>query len=120
MINLIRSLNAAAEIILQTMNPTCNSTAGGASGQGGALRPNLAAYFQAYRDVVADHGLLLIDNDVNWLALHQSHPTLDKTYVADGVHPNDAGYAAIVRPTAVLLAAPMVLVWRRKRVGRAS
>lgn len=68
------------------------------SGQGGTLGANLPDYFQAYRDVAAARGLLLIVNYANWLTVQRTNPTQFKTYVADGVHPNNAGYGADVRP----------------------
>lgn len=95
MIDSIQAGHPEREVILQTMNPAYDAANGNGSG---SKRADLSAYFQGYRDVAAERGLLLVDHHASWVALQQSDLPTFKTYIADGVHPNDAGYAATVRP----------------------
>jgi lysophospholipase L1-like esterase len=96
MINAILAQNPRAEIILQTMNSVWDSPSG--SNQSATLRPNLPAYYQMYRDVAAERGLLLIDHYPNWVALQTNNVSTFQTYVPDGVHPIAAGTQAITMP----------------------
>lgn len=96
MINSIHQQNPQAEIILQTMNGVWNSPTG--SNQSASLRPNLAVYYQMYREVAAARGLLLIDHYVNWTSLQNNSPAIYQSYVADGVHPNTDGASKIIFP----------------------
>jgi lysophospholipase L1-like esterase len=61
-------------------------------------RPNLAAYYQGYRNVAATNGLLLIDNYPNWVKLYHDTPTLWNYYVPDHIHPTSEGATAIILP----------------------
>ena len=97
MIDSIRGQNPRAEIILQTMNAVWDSPAG--SNTSATLRPNLPAYYQMYRDVAAERGLLLVDHYPNWLALQASNQALFEADVPDGVHPIAAGTQLITMPT---------------------
>jgi lysophospholipase L1-like esterase len=96
MIDAIKSQNPAAEVILQTMNTVWDSPAG--SNASATLRPNLAAYYQMYREVAAERGLLLIDHHPNWAALQQENLATFQGYVPDGVHPVSQGIAKVVLP----------------------
>lgn len=96
MIDAILAQNPKAEIVLQTMNSVWNSPSG--SNESATLRPNLAAYYQMYRDVAAERGLLLIDHHPNWVALQTNNVATFQTYVSDGVHPIAAGTQAIMMP----------------------
>jgi lysophospholipase L1-like esterase len=96
MINAIQTLNPQVEIILQTMNTVWNSPAG--SNTSATLRPNLAEYYEMYRSVAEDRGLLLIDHEPAWTALQQGDPALFQAYVPDGVHPVAAALGEIVQP----------------------
>jgi lysophospholipase L1-like esterase len=96
MIDAIAAQNPKAEIILQTMNSVWDSPSG--SNQSATLRPNLPAYYQMYRDVAAERGLLLIDHHPNWVALQTNNVATYQTYVPDGVHPIAAGTQAITMP----------------------
>jgi len=96
MINAILQRNPQAEIILQTMNTVWNSPTG--SNQSATLRPNLAAYYQMYREVAAARGLMLIDHQANWLSLQNEAPATFQSYVPDGVHPNTSGCSEITLP----------------------
>jgi acyl-CoA thioesterase I len=78
----------AVDIVVQTMN----------NDGGSGLRPNLAAYYQGYRDVAAANELLLIDNYANWMNLYQTDPATWRLYVPDGVHPNAEGSDKIILP----------------------
>lgn len=95
-IDAIQAQNPAVEIILQTMNSVWNSPTG--SNQSATLRPNLAAYYQMYRDVATARGLMLIDHHPNWVALQQTAPATFQSYIADGVHPNAEGVEKITFP----------------------
>lgn len=96
MIDAIKSHNAQAEIILQTMNTVWDSPSG--SNQSATLRPNLAAYYQMYREVAAARGLMLIDHHPNWDALQRNDPSTFQGYVPDGVHPNSEGISKVMVP----------------------
>ncbi len=96
MIEAIQAQNPTAEIILQTMNTVWNSPAG--SNTSATLRPNLAAYYQMYRDVAAARALMVIDHHPNWAALQQADPALFQSYIPDGVHPGALGITKVVSP----------------------
>ena len=96
MIDAIKGQNPAAEIILQTMNTVWDSPNG--SNSSATLRPNLTSYYQMYREVAAERGLLLIDHQPNWAALQQVDPATFQACVPDGVHPTPQGIAKIVLP----------------------
>jgi lysophospholipase L1-like esterase len=96
MIDSIQAHNPAAEIILQTMNTVWDSPNG--SNASATLRPNLAAYYQMYREVAAERSLLLIDHHPNWTALQQGDLATFQGYVPDGVHPVTQGIGKIVLP----------------------
>lgn len=80
------------DIIIQTM--------ANFAGQHAAARPEIADYYQGYRDVAAANGLLLVDNYVNWVKLYDSeadHATWN-SYMNCGVHPNDLGAERVIVP----------------------
>jgi lysophospholipase L1-like esterase len=85
MIDSIRTLNPAAEIILQTMNPAWDSPSG--SNASGTLRPNLADFYNVYREVANERRLLLLDHFKQWETLRQSNLAAFQLAVPDGVHP---------------------------------
>ncbi|RYD23343.1 MAG: FAD-dependent oxidoreductase [Verrucomicrobiaceae bacterium] len=96
MIQAIRQKNPQAEIILQTMNVVWDSPTG--SNQSATLRPELASYYEMYRDVAAERGLMLIDHEANWSVLRNQSPSTFQSYVADGVHPNATGSSKVILP----------------------
>ena len=96
MIDSIKAQNPAVEIILQTMNTVWDSPGG--SNASATLRPNLTAYYQMYREVAAERGLLLIDHHPNWAALQQGDLATFQGYVPDGVHPESQGISKVVLP----------------------
>jgi len=96
MIDRILQKNPQAEIILQTMNPVWDEPGHGY--QALSRRPNLAAYYQGYREVAAARGLLLIDHYPHWTKLFETDRPRFESFVPDGVHPNADGYRAIVLP----------------------
>ncbi|BBO31213.1 GDSL-type esterase/lipase family protein [Lacipirellula parvula] len=95
MIDAIMSQNPNAQVILQTMNPSWNAPNGNGSA---TKRPQLAQYYQGYREVAADRGLTLIDHNAVWMKLQQKAPADFQKYVADGTHPDFAGYQQLVTP----------------------
>jgi lysophospholipase L1-like esterase len=96
MIDAILAHNPSCEIILQTMNSVWNSPQG--SNQSATLRPNLNDYYEMYREVATERGLMLIDHHRNWQALQEQDPASFQAFVPDGVHPVAAGYTSVVLP----------------------
>lgn len=96
MIDSVLAARPNCEIVLQTMNPAWDAANGN---QSGTKRPNLATYYQGYRDVAAERGLRLVDNYATWLKLQANQQSLFETYVADGTHPNATGLQRIVTPS---------------------
>ena len=90
MIDAILGQNADATIVLQTMN-----NPGGASVPS---RPQIEAYYQGYRDVAEDRGLILVDNYVDWIDLYNNDRATWDLYVPDTLHPNTTGFNAITVP----------------------
>ncbi len=95
MIEQIRAQNPAAQIVLQTMNPAWDAPNGNGSG---SKRPLLEQYFQVYREVASEKGLLLIDNYPVWQTLRANSLDEFSQRVADGVHPDATGYQRYVTP----------------------
>ena len=93
MIDAIRAARPDCEIILQTMNPAWNAPNGN---QSGSIRPNIATYYQGYRDVAADRGLTIVDNYTVWNVLRANEQSRFESYIADGTHPNSSGYQQLV------------------------
>ena len=93
MINRQLESNPNCEIILMTMNSAVSHH--------GARRPNLADYYQMYRDVAADRGFQLIDHYQNWESLLNEDPARFLSYVPDGVHPIREGILQVMVPTVI-------------------
>ncbi len=83
------------EIIVQTMNSTIDVPG---RGNGATNRPNLAAYFEGYRDVARARKIRLVDHHPNWLALMERDREKFLSLVPDGLHPTPAGYREILLP----------------------
>jgi alpha-L-rhamnosidase len=98
MIDRILENHSGREIILMTMNPAWDPPDQFAAG---SARPNLAEYYQGYRDVAAQRGLLLIDNYINWVQLQNTNPNLFEQYIPDGVHPTSEALLQIVIPAII-------------------
>jgi lysophospholipase L1-like esterase len=96
MIDAIKKQNPAAEIILQTMNSVWDSPKG--SNSSATLRPKLADYYEMYRSMAKERGLLLVDHEPDWSALQKDDPEKFQTYVPDGVHPTPTGTENISLP----------------------
>jgi len=94
MIDRIQAENPKTEIVLQTMNSVIDT----GHYTNATYRPNLNAYYDIYRDVAKQRGLLLVDNYVNWEALHASNTALYESYLPDGLHPTAPGSLAITLP----------------------
>jgi lysophospholipase L1-like esterase len=94
MIDRILAEGPMREIILMTMNPAWDSPLGSHA----TFRPNLAQYYQGYRDVAAERGLLLIDHYVHWVQLRDSDLAQFQQYIPDGVHPTAEALQQIVTP----------------------
>lgn len=78
----------SVDIVIQTTNNDPYS----------GYRPNLASYYQGYREVAAANGLLLVDHYPTWVNLYNSDPTTWNNYVSDGIHPNSLGVYNIILP----------------------
>lgn len=89
MIARIKASNPNTEVILMTMNTP----------QGIHLerRPKVLEYYQMYRDVAAERGLLLIDNYVNWAPVLKD-ATAFQQLVPDGIHPSKEGSSKVTTP----------------------
>lgn len=100
MIDAFRLQNSDVTIVLQTMNNPAGNPA--------IARPHIAAYYQAYREVATDRGLLLIDHYPAWVHLCQTDLAQWQAYVPDNLHPTAAGVTAITLPgiQSALLAVP--------------
>jgi len=82
------------EIVVQTMNNCVNAHAD--------QRPELAQYYQGYREMAQDNkGVLFIDTYQKWLDLYNSQPdhATWNSYVPDGIHPNAQGAKGIIVPS---------------------
>jgi acyl-CoA thioesterase-1 len=84
----LEAQNSAVDIVLMTMNNVGNP----------GPRPNLDAYYQNYRDVAEDRGLLLIDHHANWVDLYNNDLTTWNSYDVGGTHPNLAGTTDVILP----------------------
>ena len=93
MMNRLLKSNPDCEIILMTMNPPVSHH--------GARRPNIAAYYQMYRDVARERGFQLIDHYPVWEKLLNEDPGLFMSYVMDGIHPVREGALAVILPTLI-------------------
>jgi lysophospholipase L1-like esterase len=89
MVDRIKTSNPNAEVILMTMNSPI--------GVHLARRPKFLDYYQMYRDLAKERGLLLIDNYVNWARVMEDQ-TLFNQYVPDGIHPSKEGSSIVTTP----------------------
>ena len=90
MIDRIQLQNRDCEIILQVMNM--------AIGKSAAYRPNLEAYYNMYRAVAKERGLMLIDHYPNWQKILDQGDDVFLTHLPDGLHPNDESGRTIIAP----------------------
>jgi acyl-CoA thioesterase I len=92
-IDALLAANPKTEIVLQTMSPVWQ-----APGQMALERPHLADYFQVYRELARERGVLLVDNYAAWERLQRTKPETFKQLIPDGVHPHLEGYRQVVLP----------------------
>ena len=95
MIDRILAADPGTEIILQTMNSAWDAPNGWGSA---TARPNLADYYQGYRDVAAARSLLLINHYPAWVNLQLTDLATFEAYVPDGIHPSAAALAVMTTP----------------------
>jgi acyl-CoA thioesterase-1 len=95
MIDRILAANPQADIVLQTMNSAWDAPS---NYRAAILRPQLAEYYQGYREVARQRGLLLIDHHVHWCELQGRQRALFESYIPDGIHPEATGCEAIILP----------------------
>jgi acyl-CoA thioesterase I len=93
MIKRILKSNSKCEIILMTMTPGNKYSPGHRS-----HRKDIGKYYEMYRAVAKERGLMLIDHYPNWQALQLKDKKLFNKYVPDTIHPTSAGCAAKVTP----------------------
>ncbi|QHS54324.1 SGNH/GDSL hydrolase family protein [Mucilaginibacter sp. 14171R-50] len=90
MIDRIKLFNPKCEVILQVMNIPINVHA--------QQRPHLLQYYNMYRQVAKQRGLLLIDHYNNWKKILNRGTAEYLKYVPDGIHPDENGAREIVAP----------------------
>ena len=97
MIDRLLAANPATEIILQTMN-ACLDQAQPGGGRHASDRPEVAAYFQGYREVAQARALILVDHYPNWLKIMTNDLPLFDRLVPDRIHPQAEGYRQVLLP----------------------
>ncbi len=97
MIDTLLAANPATEVILQTMNACMDQPQPG-GGRHASDRPRIAAYFEGYREVARERGLLLVDHYPNWLKIMTNDLPLFDRLVSDRIHPQAEGYQRILLP----------------------
>lgn len=90
MIERILEAHPGCEIVLMTMNPPI--------GVHLERRPKVEDYYQMYRDVAKERGLLLIDHYPKWEKILKNDPELFNKYVPDGIHPKSEGGKHVITP----------------------
>jgi len=90
MIERVLATNADCEIILMVMNPPV--------GVHLERRPEIAEYYQMYREVARERKLQLIDHYPQWEKVLNETPELFKKYVPDGIHPGAEGCKVVITP----------------------
>lgn len=93
MIDRILKANADCEIILMTMNPPVANSK--------ARRPDVANYYQMYRDVAKERKFQLIDHYPAWEKILHENPGRFIQYVPDGIHPLREGALTVIMPTMI-------------------
>ncbi len=93
-IGMLRERNPKVEIILSTMNDVFDSPRWAAK----TSRPQLADYYQVYREVAAEQHCLLIDHFSRWNALREADEAKFKGYLPDGLHPNAEAAKDFITP----------------------
>ncbi|MBN8457508.1 MAG: SGNH/GDSL hydrolase family protein [Verrucomicrobia bacterium] len=96
MVDTILQANPNAEIVVQTTNPVIDMP--DAVNRHATNRPDLAEYYQGYRDVARARGLILIDHYPNWHKLLDAGRDGFLQRVPDGIHPQEPGYREVVLP----------------------
>jgi acyl-CoA thioesterase I len=61
-------------------------------------RDSVEYYYQMYREVAAQRGLLLIDNYPDWKTMFDNDRSLFNILIPDGIHPTDEGGRRIIAP----------------------
>lgn len=84
------------EIILQTMNSVIDVPEKGTKPATG--RPNLSAYYEGYREVARDRGLMLVDHHPMWSKMMNEDRARFLELVPDGIHPLTDSYRQVVLP----------------------
>ena len=95
MVDRILAANPATEIILQTMNSVMDHATLGVHATD---RPQVAAYYQGYREVAKARGLLLVDHYPNWLKIMTDDLPLFDRLVPDRIHPQVPGLQQVLLP----------------------
>lgn len=86
------------QVILMTMHP-CPAP----------NRDSVEYYYQMYREVAAQRGLLLIDNYPEWKAMFDDNRPLFNTLIPDGIHPTDQGGRQVIAPNILEILDPEYL-----------
>ena len=97
MVKTLQKQNPEVEIVLQTMDPAWDSPRVPEK-KPGSDRPNLEAYYDAYRNYAREHNLPLVDNYPNWLKIQKEEPEKYQKMVPDGIHPSSSASVAVTWP----------------------
>lgn len=96
MIQRVRAANPEVGVVLQTMNSAWDSPVG--SNASATLRPQLAAYYQMYREVAEEMKCFLVDHHSHWRELQERDPAAFRAAIPDGVHPTAQGLEMMMIP----------------------
>jgi acyl-CoA thioesterase I len=78
------------EFIPMTMNiPTGNDA---------TMRTGLENYYEVYRQVARDRGLVYVDNYQSWKTIYDANLPLYMSYLGDPIHPNSTGSLTVTAP----------------------
>ncbi len=95
MIEMIRSQDPDAAVVLQTMNIGWDAPNGNGSL---SHRPDLEQYNDNYRKLAGEMSLPLLDHYVAWKRQKESDAKTYQCYVPDGTHPSAEGSLAVTWP----------------------
>ena len=90
MVDRILAAKAGTEVVLMTMNRPYDVNLG--------ERPEIGKYYEMYREVAKERGLMLVDHEANWEALRAKDPARIQKYLPDGIHPSPEGCREVITP----------------------
>ena len=87
MINAIYEVNPDCEIVIMTMDIPLDGHF--------TARPEFEQYYDVYREVAAETGVILVDNHAAWKELLDESEEGYRNLVPDGIHPSQAGHERV-------------------------